>query len=64
MRTNTPLESFLGFMKLENDANSMSAQDIEMQEVEELTLSNDDEFKLCVQMFGAPMRLIDCKDFQ
>ena len=54
MRTNTPLESFLGFMKLE----------IEMQEVEELTIANDDEFKLCVQMFGAPMRLIDCKDFQ
>lgn len=54
MREQTPLENFIGFMK-------MSQSD--KQEVQDFIISDENELKQCVEAFGEPLNLLTTKEF-
>lgn len=54
MREQTPLENFIGFMKISQS---------DKQEVQDFIISNENELKQCVEAFGEPLNLLTTKEF-
>lgn len=54
MREKTPLENFIGFMKISQS---------DKQEVQDFIISDENELKQCVEAFGEPLNLLTTKEF-
>lgn len=54
MREQTPLENFIGFMKISQS---------DKQEVQDFIISDESELKQCVEAFGEPLNLLTTKEF-
>lgn len=54
MREQTPLENFIGFMKISQS---------DKQEVQDFIISDENELKQCVEAFGEPLNLLATKEF-
>lgn len=55
MREQTPLENFVGFMKI--------SQSDKQQEVQDFIINDENELKQCVEAFGEPLNLLTTKEF-
>lgn len=54
MREQTPLENFIGFMKINQS---------DKQEVQDFIINDENELKQCVEAFGEPLNLLTTKEF-
>lgn len=54
MKEQTPLENFIGFMKISQS---------DKQEVQDFIISDENELKQCVEAFGEPLNLLTTKEF-
>lgn len=54
MREKTPLENFVGFMKISQS---------DKQEVQDFIINDENELKQCVEAFGEPLNLLTTKEF-
>ncbi len=54
MREQTPLENFIGFMKISQS---------DKQEVQDFIINDENELKQCVEAFGEPLNLLTTKEF-
>lgn len=54
MREQTPLENFVGFMKISQS---------DKQEVQDFIINDENELKQCVEAFGEPLNLLTTKEF-
>lgn len=54
MREQTPLENFIGFMKISQS---------DKQELQDFIINDENELKQCVEAFGEPLNLLTTKEF-